>query len=193
MAFGCDRQLLGRIQHVLVLKAQVLGQLVNSDFAAAGHSGRISGRAGHGVPRWPHAMWGQCLVCLSGHVRGITEPLFQRCEDVIGHLTSQGFLKSFAAPGLLEACLALTEVGRSTHPPVNTDPILMVSDHPPEGAAIQKLAAGHTATQDGALIHRATSPSSSGAGSSLVGSSTGSSSEAVASICSLSPNSSPSK
>ena len=166
VALGCDRQLLGRIQHVLVLKAQVLGQLVNSDFAAAGHSGRISGRAGHGVPRWPHAMRGQCSVCLSGHVRCITEPLFQRCQDIIGHLATQGFLKSFAASGLFKACLALTEIGRSAHAPVNTDPILMVSDHPPERAAIEKLAAGHTATQDGALIHRATSLSSSDAGAS---------------------------
>ena len=108
-------------------------------------------------------MWSQCSVCLSGHIRAVTEPLFQSSEDVVGHLTAQGFLKSFAAPGLLEACLASTEIGRSAHAPINADPILMVSDHPPEGAAIQKLAAGHTATQDGALIHRATSLSSSGA------------------------------
>jgi hypothetical protein len=38
MALRGDRELLGGIEHVLVLKAQVLGQLVNPDFAAAGHS-----------------------------------------------------------------------------------------------------------------------------------------------------------
>ena len=38
VALRCDRQFLGGIEHVLVLKAQVLGQLVNPDFAAAGHS-----------------------------------------------------------------------------------------------------------------------------------------------------------
>ena len=30
----------------------------------------------------------------------------------------------------------------------------MVADHTPEQAAVQKLAAGHAATQDGLLIHR---------------------------------------
>ena len=54
VALGRDRQLFGRVQHVLVLKAEVLGQLVNSDFAAAGHSVGISGRAGQGVPRRHH-------------------------------------------------------------------------------------------------------------------------------------------
>ena len=38
MALRGDRELLGGIEHILVLKAQVLGQLVNPDFAAAGHS-----------------------------------------------------------------------------------------------------------------------------------------------------------
>ena len=38
VALRGDRELLGGIEHILVLKAQVLGQLVNPDFAAAGHS-----------------------------------------------------------------------------------------------------------------------------------------------------------
>jgi len=54
VAFRCNGKLLRSIQDVLVLKAEVLGQLVNSDFSAAGHSVGISGRAGHGVPRRHH-------------------------------------------------------------------------------------------------------------------------------------------
>lgn len=40
-----DGQLLGGIQDIFVLQAKVLGQLINSDFAAAGHSGLRSVRA----------------------------------------------------------------------------------------------------------------------------------------------------
>ena len=50
-----DGQLLGGIQDIFVLQAKVLGQLINSDFAAAGHSVGVSDRAGHGEPRCPHA------------------------------------------------------------------------------------------------------------------------------------------
>ena len=100
VAFCCDREFLGSIQHILVFKAQVLGELVDSDFAAAGHSGGVSGRAGHEVPRWPLAKRGQCLVCLSGSSSLATESLLQRREKCIGHLTSQGFLQSFPAPRL---------------------------------------------------------------------------------------------
>jgi hypothetical protein len=39
MAAGRDGKGLGGVEHVLVLQAQVLGQLINSHFAAGGHSG----------------------------------------------------------------------------------------------------------------------------------------------------------
>jgi hypothetical protein len=45
MAPSGDGQLLGGIQDIFVLQAKVLGQLINSDFAAAGHSGLRSVRA----------------------------------------------------------------------------------------------------------------------------------------------------
>ena len=45
MALCRDGQLLGGIQDIFVLQAKVLGQLINSDFAAAGHSGLRSVRA----------------------------------------------------------------------------------------------------------------------------------------------------
>ena len=45
VALGRNGQLFSGIEHVLVVQAKVLGQLINSDFAAAGHSGLRSVRA----------------------------------------------------------------------------------------------------------------------------------------------------
>ncbi len=92
VALDGDGKLFGGIQYVLVLKTKVLGQLVNSDFAAACHSDGVSGRAGHGVPRWPHVKRGQCSVCLSGFICLSTDPLLQLRKNRIRHLTTQGFL-----------------------------------------------------------------------------------------------------
>ena len=80
----------------------------------------------------------------------MTEPLIQGLKDCIVNLTAQGFLQSFAAPGLLQTVLVRTEIGRSAHPLIQKDAVLMVADHSPQLATIQKLAAGHAATQDGA-------------------------------------------
>ena len=134
VALSRDRQLVGSIQHVLVLKAKVLGQLVNSDFAAAGHSGGVSGRAGHVVPRWPHARQGQCSVCLSGFFSRLTEPLLHRRENHVGHLTTQGLLQSFPSTCVLQTCLRGAEIGRTTHSCLQENPIPVVADHAPEQA-----------------------------------------------------------
>ena len=45
VALSRNGQLLSGIQHVFVVQAKVLGQLIDSDFAAAGHSGLRSVRA----------------------------------------------------------------------------------------------------------------------------------------------------
>ena len=190
MAFRCDGKLLGSIQHILVFKAEVLGQLVNSDFAAAGHSVGVSDRAGRGVPRCPHAKSGQCLVCLSGFTSACTEPLIQRREDCIRHLTSQSFLQPFSAPSLLKALFLRTEIGRAAHPEVQKDPILVVTDHPPKVATILELAACHATTEDGLGAHRASSRVSASASSlAAVSSSEATASPSASSTASPSTNS----
>ena len=64
VAFRRNGQLFSGIKHVLVVQAKVLGQLINSDFAAAGHSGLRSVRARSASG--PQTSWGQCSSCLSG-------------------------------------------------------------------------------------------------------------------------------
>ena len=105
------------------------------------------------MPRWPRTTWGQCSVCLSGFTNALVKPLFQHRKHCFGHLTTQGFLQAFATGRLLKAVLLAAEIGRTAHPLIEANSVLMVADHPPELAAIQELAAGHAATQDLSLIH----------------------------------------
>ena len=156
MTLGRNGQLLSGIQHVFVVQTKVLGQLIDSDFAAAGHSGLRSVRArcasGH------HSRWGQCSSCLSDCLLIRNQSLLQSRHHGVRHLASQGFLQSFPTLCFFETALLRTEIGRTAHSVVKENPIPMVTHNPPEKAAVQQQTAGDTTSQDRALwFHRAPS------------------------------------
>ena len=65
VALGRNGELLGGIEHVLVVQAQVLRQLVDSHFAAAGHSERSPYGGAERTPG-PHACGDHGSSCLRG-------------------------------------------------------------------------------------------------------------------------------
>ena len=194
VALGGNRQLFGGFEHVAVVQAQVPGQLINSDFAAAGHSGlQLVGATGASEPeRGDSTPQGHCLSCLSVSDEFVVQTLFKRCVDGIGNRAAQGPLQPFSSPGLLKALQALAEIGRTAHALIQCEASRCQSDDPPELPTIEQLPAGHTAAQDGTAAHRTSSSSetssppasraaSPGASSALAAALSGASSPAVAS------------
>jgi hypothetical protein len=124
MAAGSDGQLLGGIEHVLVVQAKVPGQLINSDFAAAGHSGlRRAGPNGPPGGQGCHRAvkrHGHSSSCLRARGPGDRETSLKFGKDGIRYLTAQCPLEALASPGLIQTSWTRTEIGRTAHPPIQS-------------------------------------------------------------------------
>jgi len=152
VATGGDGQLLGSVEHVLALQAKVPGELINSDFAAAGHSGLQSIRARCDAGALPRGQWSSCLS-VSGGVSAQT--LLEGCGDRGRHRAAKSLLQPLSADGFLKALGALAEIGRAAEPFIEHNSILMIADDTPERRSIREPATSRTASEYGARPHRA--------------------------------------